>query len=501
MKAHEHRAIGDEATGGALVDLAGAASEEPLLLRYGDVIALSGDFFVPEASPYGPLAPSGLFQLAPVPGDLGAVAGTRDEIVCALKVIAVDEGVRDPRFEEGGEFSRFRFSPTAARSDVERRVRDRFLSLAAANAEHFLAPWGTELGEGSGARRYGSATAAYRRLHQGALDEACRLGRQDGDISCAMAREAAAQHYLTDAFASGHLRTPIAAIRRFWHDRYPRFWESLQHKIAADTAAALREVARPLRLLPPGVLYDRTLAAVQVRTRDYPAISLGDLLGRVFHDWDNDHGLVLEDGGMLYGDGHLDEGVGRGLAVAAVRAGNDDIEVAFGLGRSGSRLSGEPLYRTVREVTGAGASAFAAESHLPRPSPDNPPLNWQARDVDELWRSPIAGSRGPTVGQAVAEVLEPDGEVARRLDCLGQGVVEAFDVVDLPVLRGWLGRKACQAYHEGFIEGLARDPKGSIMAVVGAAGGAGDEEVAGLPRLGHRGPSPAGSWTGTGTVP
>ncbi|MDQ3978349.1 MAG: hypothetical protein M3314_02190 [Actinomycetota bacterium] len=82
------------------------------------------------------------------------------------------------------------------------------------------------------------------------------------------------------------------------------------------------------------------------------------------------------------------------------------------------------------------------------------------------------------MGQAVAEVLEPGGEVSRRLDCLGQGVVEAFDVVDLPILRGWLGRKACQAYHQGFIEGLARDPKGAIVAVVETAGGPGQKRRA-----------------------
>ena len=463
MKAHEHRAIGDEATGGALVDLAGGLSDQPLYLRHGDVIALSGDFFLADPG----VGHSGLFQLAAVPGDRGTLPDTWDEIICALKVMAVDEGVTDPRFEESGEFAYFRFSPTAALTDVERRVRDRFLVLAAANTEHFLTPWGAE-----GDR--GSAASAYRRLHQAALDEAHRLGRLGGDLSGAMAREAAAQHYLTDAFASGHLRTPIAALREFWHDRYPRFWERLKHKIASDTAAALREVARPLRIMPATVLYERTLTAVHLRTQDYPAISLGDLLGRVFHDWDNDHGLVLEDGEMLYGDGHLEEGVGRRSAVAAVKAGNDDVEVAFGLGASGSRLSGEPLYRRVREATSAGGSAFRAESHLPRPSPDNPPLNWRAADVDELWHSPIAGSSGPTVGQAVADVLEPGGEVARRLDCLGQGVVEAFDVVDVPLLRGWLGRKACQAYHRGFIEGLARDPKGSIDAVV---------QEAGVPRL------------------
>ncbi len=392
--------------------------------------------------------------------------------MCALKVMAVDEGVADLRFEDGGQFSHFRFSATATRGDVERRVRDRFLFLAAANAEHFVAPWGTETEDGSAGSRFGSARSAYRRLHQVALDDACRLGRLGGDLSAAMAREAAAQHYLTDAFASGHLRTPIVAIRQFWSDRYPRFWESLRHKIAADTAAALREVAGPLRLMPRHVLYDRTLAAVRLTTQGYPPISLGDLLGRVFHDWENDHGLVLEDGGMLYGDGHLDQGVGRRLAVAAVRAGNDDIEVAFGLGVSGSRLRGEPLYRTVREATGAGGPAFVAETHIPRPSRDNPPLNWRAADIDDLWSSPIAGSSGTTVGQAVSDVLEPGGEVARRLDCLGHGVVEAFDVVRVPVLRGWLNRKACQAYHQGFVDGLSRDPRRSLAAVVERAGGA-----------------------------
>jgi hypothetical protein len=68
-----------------------------------------------------------------------------------------------------------------------------------------------------------------------------------------MAREAAAQHYLTDAFAAGHLRTPVTAIRRFWHHRYPDFWHSLQRKVAADTAAALRELTPPARIFPDGL--------------------------------------------------------------------------------------------------------------------------------------------------------------------------------------------------------------------------------------------------------
>lgn len=483
MKAYEHRALGDKASGGALVDIAGEWSSESFLLPYGDVIALSADFFLAEparpsavlrrSSNAEPLAPSGLFELAAIPGNRGMLPGTRDEIICALQVMSMDEATVDVRFEDGGEFAAHRFAPGKTRGDVERRVRDRFLSLAAANADHFVAPWGSDRGEvaPSEMARFASAPAAYRHLHRLALDMSYRLGREGGDLSPAMAREAAAQRYLTDAFASGHLRTPIAAIRRFWHERYPQFWESLQGKVAADTATALREVARPLRLVPPRVVFDRTFSAVRVRTADYPPISLGDLLGRVFHDWDNDHGLVLEGGGTLFGDGHLEEGVGEALALAAVRAGNDDVEVAFRLASGRTPLRGESLYSAVKEATSAPGGGFVAESRIPRPSPDNPPLNWRARDVDDLWRSPIAGTSGTTVGAAVAQVLEVGGEVSRRLDCLGQGVVESFDILALPVVSGWLGRKASQAYRQGFVARLARDPRRSVTEVCESAAG------------------------------
>lgn len=46
MKSHEHRAVGEAATGGALVQVGGDSAEERFVLSYGDVVALSGDFFV-----------------------------------------------------------------------------------------------------------------------------------------------------------------------------------------------------------------------------------------------------------------------------------------------------------------------------------------------------------------------------------------------------------------------------------------------------------------------
>ena len=149
MRSSEHRTIGDTATAGAQVNLGGESDEERLVLGYGDVVALSGDFFpaggrVPEgARREGAQRGAGsatLFEVARVPGEAGSRPGSRDEIICALKVAAVDEAVRDVRFEKGGRFAGLRFSPGADRRAVERRVRDRHLALAASNDDHFVAP-------------------------------------------------------------------------------------------------------------------------------------------------------------------------------------------------------------------------------------------------------------------------------------------------------------------------------------------------------------------------
>jgi hypothetical protein len=499
MKSSEHRAVGHAATGGALVQVGGDAAEERFTLSYGDMVALSGDFFASHDSRSHAVngshaepeyVPSDdLFQLAAIPGKRGTQPGTRDEIICALKVMAVDGDFVDSRFEPGGQFSDFRFTATAAATKVERRVRDRFLTLATANGDHFVAPGRpdtTHDHNGPRSSRFDSAVIAYRRLHEVALDEACRLGRCQHDESRAMAREAAAQHYLTDAFAAGHLRTPVTAIRQFWHHRYPGFWESLQCKVAADTAVALRELTRPARILPDDFLYDRAYAAVKARTRRYPPITFGDLLARVFHDWDDSHGLTLQGGGILFGDGHLDDGVGKQLATTAARAGIDDIDIAYRLGASGSRLHGPALYRAVRSATGGANDAFTPETLIPTPSADNPPQNWRATDAEALWSSPIVGTTGTTVGTAVEQTLRLGTEVSRRLDRLGPGVFELPGLLGIPPLRRWATRKARQAYHHGFIQDLAHDPKATVLTIVNNEAGSCPDATT---KIEHRGQS------------
>ena len=464
MRAYEHRAIGDAATDGALVNVGGDSPDEHLWLTFGDIVALSGDFFPPDgrAEPDGS---SSLFSVGRRPGLNGTRLGTSDEILCALRVMSVDETFVDPRFEKGGRFAGLAFTVGNHRSDLERRVRDRYLALAAVNDDHFVSPGHSDATTGSG---YPSAGAAYRHLHRVALDEAWALGRAGGDLTRAMAREAAALHYLTDAFASGHLRTPVAAIRRHWRELYPGFWQRLQTKVAADTARALRELHPAFRIVPARVLHRRTESELRSRTKDYPELAVGDLVARCFHDWDNTHGLHVDGGHVVFGDGRVDAGSTRQLAQAAVRAGIDDVEVAFRLGRTGRVVRRELLHESVREVTGAPSGAFLAESRIPRPADTNPAQNWRAEDIESLWESPVVGCSGTSVGEALSAMLDADGEFIRQLEALGQGLAGTDGVLGLPLVGSWLGDKCCQAYSAGFVAPLTRDPQGAILELVGA---------------------------------
>lgn len=491
MNGNEHRAVGDAAWGGGLVNLGGASAQEQFWLSFGDVMALSGDYFRPGPSDSSRddshAADAGdhiatLFSLARVPGKRGARPGTRDEIICALRVMTVDEAFVDPRFELGGQYAAFAHGHDR---EVERRVRDRYLILAATNDDHFVDAGGITHDGPVGSVPFGSAPVAYRRLHEVALEEACRLGRVHGDASQALAREAAAQHFLTDAFTAGHMRTPVAQIRRFWRARYPTFWEDLRRRVAADTVATLRELAWAIRLLPERFLHDATLGAVRRRTDPYPQLSVGDFLARLFHDWDNTHGLTIDGGEVVFGDGHVHEGATCGLAVAAARAGIDDVVAAFELGEAGHRLTGEPLYRAVRAATGAGDRVFRPESMIPRTSSLNTPQNWRAPDLETLWDGPIVGDSGTTVGEALTEMMNPDGYFIRQLDRLGQSLVDARGLLAVPLLGGWLARNGAQAYHRGFVERLAAHPMQAILSVVhadpGGKGAAGDARAAPAP--------------------
>ncbi len=135
-------------------------------------------------------------------------------------------------------------------------------------------------------------------------------------------------------------------------------------------------------------LHRRTLPELTARTSLYPALSLGDLVGRALHHWDNTHGLGVVGGGTVFDDAHIDQGQRRALA--------------------GSRLSGEAVYRSVCEATGADDGRFVAEAAVPRPSQADRGDNWWAADAESLWASPMVGSSGlATAGASGSDDLSP----------------------------------------------------------------------------------------------
>jgi hypothetical protein len=116
--------------------------------------------------------------------------------------------------------------------------------------------------------------------------------------------------------------------------------------------------------------------------------------------------------------------------------------------------------------------------------------------METLWDTPIVGSTATTVGEALADMLDPDGYFIRQLDCLGQGLVEAYGLLAVPILGDWLAHKGCQAYHRGFVDALAAQPKQVILSVIhqDTAADARITAAADDPNRGTTAAEPVGAW-------
>ena len=474
FESQEHQDIGESATGGAMVSVGGELPHERLELTHGEVIALSGDWFKPDDS-----APDGLFHLARIPGRGGAGIGTRDEIFCALLVYREEEEQR--RAEEvsrggappvplvGPGSIPPGFTPT---DDLRKRVKDRYRNLAADNTPHFVTPRGRDPSTGEvvpPAAGETNAVLSYRRLHEAALGRAAILGAAGGDVSHAMAMEAAAQHFLTDAFSAGHLRTPVAQIREFWRAKYPLFWFNLQHKIALDTASRMNADDNNLATALGTVqtMYEEILASIQQVTATYPELTLGDLISKMFHDFDNMVGLDVGGGRRVFGDHQLrlarGDNVTFDLAVQAVQAGNRDVTEAHALGASGAGLSGEPLFSAVRAATGAPGAQYVAESLIPTPDPSTPAQNWAADNFETLWDQPMQAGGTYRIADMAAFELNPGSEIFHQLQDLEQSFPEEQPVTVL-INIGTLHPR--RAYRRGFLEPLVNDPLRGILETI-----------------------------------
>lgn len=455
----EHQSLGDNATSGARYEVGGGVGDS-FRLSHGDLVALSGDYFLagPETESAGGRGrQDDLFDLASRPGSAGQAAGTRDELIWALKLTRGD----DARFARGGAWSEYVFSDV-----VQATVNERYQRLAAANATHFVSPHGRDAGGQPNPSPEGSAGGSYRRSHEAALRMAYQAGLLGQSIDRGMAMEAAAQHYLTDSFASGHLRTPVGSLRDYWGQRYPLFWYNLRHKIALDTAVRLNaQTTNPTTVFGTvNQMYEALSQQIEGLATSLPAITLGDLLSKVFHDEDNAAGLDVESGGRMYGDDSLDDpdpnNRTRAAAQGAIVDGNADVQAAYRIGQSagGTAVSDAELFAQVRAATRTG-DRYLAETRMPVPVASSVPQNWMAVSLEALWDRPVTGTSGITVGARVIAAFAPGQAIRDTLDELAT----RFPETDSRATGDLHPRRA---YLDGFVAPLVANPHDGVLHIL-----------------------------------
>jgi len=443
FESEEHQHLGDVATGTATYNL--GSQSDKFELTHGDIMALSGDVFPPDE----------LFRLAAIPGGGGKKVGTRDEILWALQDPRIWEmraatsgpyaGKKDPRFGPGGPYAGYTYSKDYS-DDIQKVVFNRYRKLGAANVGHFVAPQGRDA-SGAPLPASNSAGGTYRTLHEIAIKEADKAGRAGVNIDMAMAREAAAQHFLSDEFSAGHLRTPAAAIREYWGNKYPLFWYNLRHKIALDTAIEMTTFTSRA--------YTQVLASVEAMVPELPAVTLGDLLASVYHDVDNEQGLPVQGGGRVFGDKHLDAATEK-LAIQAIQAGNKDITKAYELGKQmPNPVADVDLFAQVRTTSGGVGDKYAAETQVPEPSNTEPPQNWKAPDINTLWDQKFLGTTGDTVGQVITKKVQ-GGPISIQLNSLAENFPLTAKLIMHPRA----------SYLKGFVKKLQADPKAGVLDII-----------------------------------
>lgn len=452
FEAPEHKTIGDQATGTMTLNIGGDQPSERFEVTYGDVVALSGDYFDFDT----------LTNLAKIPGNLGQNPGTRDEIIFAISDFnSVIKSFVDPRFQAGGQWANYQFS-----KPVKDKVTERFQRLAAANTLHFPAPRGRDaagqpLPVPAG---QGGSLAQYRSMHESALRIAYKAGAAGQTLNHALVVEAAAQHFLTDSFSAGHLRTPIGLIRDYWKAKYPLFWYNLLHKMALDTAVRMNDQDNNLTTILGTVnqMYNGILTEINRISTTLPEVTLGDLLAKVFHDFDNLRGLDVA-GGRIYGDKNLNnpdpQNVTLQLAIEGVKAGNQDVQEAFRTGQSTPNLQDDAVFQQVRSASSAPTGSYLPETKVPLPSPTNPSQNWMAPTFEVLWGWPVVTGSSVTVGAQITAAMQPGAEIRKQLDDLAM----RFPPVD-PRWTGDLHPR--RAYQDGFVAPLVANPRQGILSVI-----------------------------------
>lgn len=380
----EHKEIGDRGSGNENSNILFGNPPQPL--TFGDVVSMAGDYF----KTYSDMR------------ELAEKAEGRSELEWArwdcLKL--ENQKVPEPLPPDPKKLE-----------EIKKKVQDRYFLLATQNLSHFSAG--------------GTAWREYSEWHIRALVDALEAGEKSNQAAwrAALTKEAFGDHFLTDMFSAGHVRTPRSEIRNWYENHFPDAKEKLTRYMAKYIYDRLNEAGGlPFLMWLFESLTTRKIVG-EIKTSGGEALatlSLGDIVSLALHDRDGEglavvsktvvdaHGRVVPGDGRwtAVGDGHFREGTEDAqrtvaMATAAVMASIRDLERVR---EAGVKLSSGPATMpgargradkraAIRTALGAGRSTlgpgrFAARAYVPHEEPGaNPafassdgtpaPLEWR----------------------------------------------------------------------------------------------------------------------------
>ncbi len=353
----EHKSLGDQAATGMLSDINIGTDAVPDYLTFGDVVALAADYF------------GSLEEMRSLASTEAGRAKLRWVYWWAL---GKAQGKSEPPLDDTGK----------------QAIKDRYFTLASQNVSHFSAG--------------GTAGDTYKDQHTKALraafdagSDAAMTGKQP-DLTPARTQEAFAQHYLSDMFSAGHVRTERAAIKA-WYDAnmpqsIPQFVAYMAKKMhdylvnkhpVVDVTGEIPVLDKIARIPSEAELQQRIKT---IGGAAFQAFSLGDIVSLGYHNFDSmgldvkseaDESGKLVPGGSSWramGDAMLSQSpTTRGMAVAAMRASLNELDVMAKSGMTAPR--GVLLDGGFGQALSA-LGDFAAWKFVPQAAATNHPMKW-----------------------------------------------------------------------------------------------------------------------------
>lgn len=416
--AREHERLGNDATKSHKVQLA-----DDYWITYGEMVALAGDHFESIAQ---------MREFAKKKS--GPESRAEIEYAIAWKLKQSERAYDDDKAKESQE--------------------SRYYKLAGKNQSHFLNPsvgdkeqpieernkeWNFTAGSGSfpTAGTPANAGTGYRSNHWEAIEEAVRAAENEEGPNSALAREAFGTHYLTDAFAGGHIRTERKSIKEHWDKRVPMFNYNFKGYLAQKLTAELQKaeytygpvtVRQDVLYAPPPWLtvftgpgaLEKITSAIDAKG----SFTFGDVLSGAIHDKDNVEGVFVE---VYFNNIHYlmrmkgDESLGdeqEVLLKEIVKASYDEILLAHSMATEGKML---PEVLDILMPNGV----FMGEVAMPKPLSDQwqdntPSIKYDYDSVEEL----LGDARIVSALAIFAE--EKAGELLKAAEEIGENEAKAM---------------------------------------------------------------------------